>query len=67
MTIPGMKNRLPGMNIMGGLPPPPPDEEMTITKCRPTKVQCSHRPGPSSLRHKTKHWAYVIAATQKTM
>ena len=23
----------------------PPDDEMTITKCRPTKVQCSHSPG----------------------
>ena len=25
--------------------PLPPDDEMTITKCRPTKVQCSHSPG----------------------
>ena len=37
------------MNIMGrGWSPPshpPPDDEMTITKCRPTKVQCSHSPG----------------------
>ena len=26
-------------------PAPPQDDEMTITKCRPTKVQCSHKPG----------------------
>ena len=26
-------------------PPSSPNDEMTITKCRPTKVQCSHRPG----------------------
>ena len=33
---------IPGMDIM---PSPPTDDEMTITKCWPTKVQCSHSPG----------------------
>ena len=33
----------PGKNIRGGGGRA--DDEMTITKCRPTKVQCSHSPG----------------------
>ena len=34
------------MNIIGvGGCPSPSDDEMTITKCRPIKVQCSHSPG----------------------
>ena len=39
-------------------PPPPPDDEMTITKCRPTKVRCSHRPG--SLLRETQNGAMDV-------
>ena len=42
----------------GALPPSPPDDEMTITKCQPTKVQCSHSPG--SLLSETQHEALDV-------
>ena len=41
-----------------GAPPLPPDDEMTITKCRPTKVQCSHN--PASLLSETQDEALDV-------
>ena len=38
--------------------PPPPADEMTIPKCQPTKVQCSHSPG--SLLSKTQDKALDV-------